>query len=104
MTHTAGRSGWPKIRQWLSAVSCTQHTPAGLPPGMPGMGDEIEGSTQHAPQPMRQSMLFGIGRQFAFFLPDENQGLQIAAVLRTVAGDDGADLIKVFGSSQTKHP
>ena len=56
-------------------VSCTQRMPAGLPSGMPGMGDEIEGSTQHAPQPMRQSMLFCIGRQFAFLLPDENQRL-----------------------------
>lgn len=30
--------------------------PAGLPWGMPGIGDEIEGAMQHAPQPGRQSM------------------------------------------------
>ena len=33
-----------------------QRTPAGLPEGMPGIGDEIEGAMQHAPQPGRQSM------------------------------------------------
>jgi hypothetical protein len=39
--HTAGRSGCPKIvqRSWTS--SCTQGTPAGLPWGMPGMGEEM---------------------------------------------------------------
>jgi len=63
--HTAGRSGWPKIAHALSAVSCTQRTPAGLlmpsTRGMPGMGDEMEGAMQQAPQPGRQFMrgLFG---------------------------------------------
>jgi hypothetical protein len=33
-----------------------QRTPAGLPCGMPGIGDEIEGAMQQAPQPGRQSM------------------------------------------------
>ena len=28
----------------------------GAPGGMPGMGDEMEGAMQHAPQPMRQSI------------------------------------------------
>jgi hypothetical protein len=31
-----------------------QRTPAGLPFGMPGIGDEIEGAVQQAPQPGRQ--------------------------------------------------
>ena len=53
---TAGRPGWPKIRQRSAGPSCTQRTPAGLPWGMPGMGDEIDGAVQQAPQPGRQSM------------------------------------------------
>jgi len=51
---TAGRSGRPKMAQRLSSVSCTQRTPAGLPWGMPGIGEEIDGAVQHAPQPARQ--------------------------------------------------
>jgi hypothetical protein len=35
--------------------------PADLPRGMPGIGEEIEGAMQHAPQPGRQFM----GRSFA---------------------------------------
>lgn len=31
-------------------------TPAGLPCGMPGMGELIEGAMQHAPQPLRHSI------------------------------------------------
>ena len=56
LTHTAGRSGWPKIAQRKSGRSCTHGIPAGLPKGMPGIGDEIEGAMQHAPQAERQSM------------------------------------------------
>jgi hypothetical protein len=37
-------------------VSWTQRTPAGLPWGMPGMGEEIDRAMQQAPQPGRQSM------------------------------------------------
>jgi hypothetical protein len=33
-----------------------QRTPAGLPWGMPGMGELMEGAVQQAPQPGRQSM------------------------------------------------
>lgn len=33
-----------------------QRTPAGLPWGMPGIGEEIEGAMQQAPQRGRQSM------------------------------------------------
>ena len=35
-----------------------QRTPAGLPLGIPGMGEEIEGAMQQAPQPTRQSIVF----------------------------------------------
>ena len=52
--HTCGRSGLPKIRHRLSSSSCTHRTPAGLPFGMPGIGDEMDGAIQHAPQPGRQ--------------------------------------------------
>ncbi len=41
------------MRQRLSASSCTQGTPAGLPPGMPGMALVIDGAMQQAPQPER---------------------------------------------------
>lgn len=54
--HTNGRVGRPNNWQRLSAVNCTQRTPAGLPSGMPGIGDEIERAIQQAPQPTRQSI------------------------------------------------
>lgn len=50
----AGRVGLPKIAQRRSGSSCTQGTPAGLPYGMPGMGEVIEGAVQQAPQSGRQ--------------------------------------------------
>jgi hypothetical protein len=56
LRQTAGRSGRPKRRQRLSAVSCAQRTPAGLPLGMPGMEEEIDGAMQQAPQPGRHFM------------------------------------------------
>jgi hypothetical protein len=52
--HTAGRPGWPKIRQALVSSSWMQRTPAGLPWGMPGIGELMDGATQQAPQPGRQ--------------------------------------------------
>jgi hypothetical protein len=55
-TQTAGRSGWPNSRQRLSSVNCTHRTPAGLPWGMPGMGEEIERTTQQAAQPALHSI------------------------------------------------
>lgn len=55
-TQTAGRSGSPKTRQRPSLVSWTQRTPAGLPSGMPGMGEEIDGAMQQAAQCARQSI------------------------------------------------
>jgi hypothetical protein len=54
--HTAGRPGWPKMRQAFDSFSCTQRTPAGLPCGMPGMGELMDGAMQQAPQPRRQFM------------------------------------------------
>jgi hypothetical protein len=39
-------------RSWAS--SWMQGTPAGLPWGMPGMGEEMEGAVQQAAQPGRQ--------------------------------------------------
>ena len=53
---TAGRSGWPKMRQALASSSCTQRTPADLPCGMPGIGELMDGAMQQAPQPRRQFM------------------------------------------------
>ena len=32
-----------------------KRTPASFPPGMPGMGEEIDGAMQHVPQPGRQA-------------------------------------------------
>ncbi len=53
----AGRSGLPKTAQALSAVSCAQRTPAGLPCGMPGRGEAMEGAMQQAAQLGRQVMI-----------------------------------------------
>lgn len=55
LAHTAGRSGRPNSAQRLSGVSWTQRTPAGLPPGIPRIGDEIDGAMQHAPHPTRHA-------------------------------------------------
>ena len=54
--HTAGRSGWPKIAHAWSSPRCTHGIPAGLPYGMPGIGEEIDGAMQQAPQPARHSI------------------------------------------------
>ena len=56
LLHTNGRSGSPKILQRFSSSSCTQRCPANFPCGAPGIGEEIEGAIQHAPQPERQFM------------------------------------------------
>jgi hypothetical protein len=52
----AGRSGLPNSRQRYSSSSWTQGMPAGLPFGIPGIGEVIDGAMQHAPQCARQSM------------------------------------------------
>lgn len=56
LMQTLGRSGIPKIKQLLSSLSCTHRTPAGLPFGIPGIADEMEGAIQQAPQLGRQSI------------------------------------------------
>jgi len=61
--HTAGLSGWPNRRQRSASSSCTQRTPAGLPCGMPGMAELMEGAVQQAPQAGRQFMRWMLGAQ-----------------------------------------
>ena len=56
LLHTAGRSGFPKIAHLKSGNNCTHLTPAGFPSGIPGIGEEIDGAMQHAPQWARHSM------------------------------------------------
>ena len=51
--HTFGRSGEPNILQRNSRSNWIHGTPAGLPFGIPGIADEIDGAMQHAPQPGR---------------------------------------------------
>lgn len=63
--HTAGRSGRPKMRHRLLSSSCTQRTPAGLPFGMPGIADEIDGAVQQAPQSGRQLKTLVIRQLFS---------------------------------------
>jgi hypothetical protein len=57
---TAGRSGLPKIAHFRLSVSCTHLTKAGLPPGIPGIGELMEGKMQQAAHPGRQSIKNGI--------------------------------------------
>ncbi len=56
LPHTSGR--WPeeKMLQKLSSVSWMQRIPAGFPPGMPGIDDEMDGAMQQAAHPDRHSM------------------------------------------------
>lgn len=64
LAQTDGRNADAKIRQRFSWSSCTQRTPAGLPSGIPGMEDEIEGATQHAPHPGRHAGTLRVDRLF----------------------------------------
>ncbi len=41
--HTSGRAGSVKIAHFRSSVNCTHLTPAGLPDGIPGIAELIEG-------------------------------------------------------------
>jgi hypothetical protein len=59
LTQTAGRSGFPNKAQRRSGNNCTQGTPAGLPCGIPGIGEEIDGAMQHAPHCGRHSITRG---------------------------------------------
>jgi hypothetical protein len=52
---TAGRVWWPNSLQPDSSSSWLQRMPAGLPFGIPGIGEEIDGAIQQAPQPVRHS-------------------------------------------------
>jgi hypothetical protein len=56
LTQTVGRKGEPKSAHRAPGSSCTHGIPAGLPCGMPGIGDEIEGAMQHAPHFGRHSI------------------------------------------------
>jgi hypothetical protein len=44
-------------------------TPAGLPTGIPGMADEMDGAMQHAPHPLRHSIFFIIQMESVFQKP-----------------------------------
>ncbi|MNC34228.1 hypothetical protein D3C75_826530 [compost metagenome] len=54
--HTAGRSGLPNNPHRLASDRCKQRSPAGLPLGIPGIGELMEGAMQQAPHPSRQFM------------------------------------------------
>lgn len=56
LAQMAGRLESPNSRHASCSFNCTQRTPAGLPSGMPGIGEEIDGAMQHAPQRGRQFM------------------------------------------------
>ena len=56
LAHTFGLNGEPKIAQRLFCDSCTQRVFAGLPCGMPGIGELIDGAMQQAPQWLRQEV------------------------------------------------
>lgn len=53
---TAGRSGMPNSKQRPSGVSWTHGMPAGLPKGIPGIGELIDSAIQQAAQPTRHSI------------------------------------------------
>jgi hypothetical protein len=53
---TPGRSGDPNKLHVFSDVRLQHRMPAGFPDGMPGMGEVMDITTQHAPQPTLQSM------------------------------------------------
>jgi len=52
--HTNGLVSWPKSLHRESSANWMHRTPAGLPKGMPGMGELMDGAVQQAPQPLRQ--------------------------------------------------
>jgi len=49
-SHTFGRSGEVKIAHFRSLVRWIHLVPDGFPSGIPGIGEEIEGAIQQAPQ------------------------------------------------------
>lgn len=54
--HTAGRDDDSKMAHVKSSNKWMQRTPAFLPLGMPGSGEEIDGAMQQAPQLALHSM------------------------------------------------
>jgi len=54
--HTFGLSGEPNRSHFKSLFKWIHLTPAGLPLGIPGMGEEMDGAMQHAPHLGRQSI------------------------------------------------
>ncbi len=54
--HTLGLSGEWNMAHPKSCVRWMQRTPAALPLGMPGMGDDMDGAMQQAPQFVLQFM------------------------------------------------
>ena len=65
LTQTAGRCGIAKSAQRWPGNNWAQGIPAGFPPGIPGIGDEIDGAMQHAPHSGLHS-IFGFGTSSAF--------------------------------------
>ena len=61
-----GRSGRPNILQRKSSSRLTQRTPAGLPLGIPGIGELIEITVQQAAQLGRQSIFVLLSDGFLF--------------------------------------
>lgn len=61
----------------MSTESCRQRSPAGLPSGIPGIGDDIEGAMQQAPQPGRHSMNYPMRRWGMTDLNRQNARLKI---------------------------
>lgn len=74
LAHTGGRSGRPKRAQRKSGNSCTHGIPAGLPWGMPGMDDEIEGAMQQAAQPVRHAKGSAVAIESTFISRQHAQG------------------------------
>jgi hypothetical protein len=53
-----------------------QRTPAGLPCGMPGIGEEIDGAMQQAPQPRRHDKASVMAKIYRY---DGNNNLEPVA-------------------------
>lgn len=54
--HTDGLSGFPNNLHLLSGVNWIHLTPAGFPSGIPGIGDDIDITTQQAAHPILHSI------------------------------------------------
>lgn len=67
---TAGRSGLPNNLHRKLPSNCTHGTPAGLPWGMPGIGEEMETAIQQAAHPLRHSMELASSRLVTLYAHD----------------------------------